>query len=281
MNTTDKTLAPMAAENGMLVSLDGGETFVPATQGVRIVYKVFVPGEDDPGELHLNATNEGIISDLWVSRDEHLDHNLATSSEMLDDVVARLVDDPVYLTDQAEVIQQADDAPLSPRVLIVVEGGVADYVTDEGVDVTVFDWDNHNDDPEGTDGVPAHFADLAEPLKIPVEGIASAPPPAADDPVSVLVCQVTVTGVPSSEEDVSIPGAYDFEVKLSRAVRPSTLTEAEQSEIAKEILDSFHEHFGINVLDDFTITVTLANGQEVAEGESPTVDLVENVSYLG
>ena len=57
MNTTAETLVPMAAEKSMLVSLDGGETFVPATQGVRIVYKVFVPGEDDPGELHLNATS--------------------------------------------------------------------------------------------------------------------------------------------------------------------------------------------------------------------------------
>ena len=81
---------------GMLVSLDGGQTFVPVTDGVRIIYKnVAVPGEDEPGELHLNATSEGLISDLWVSRDEHLDHNLGTSSQMVDDLVDRLVDDPV------------------------------------------------------------------------------------------------------------------------------------------------------------------------------------------
>lgn len=85
------------AENAeMLVSLDGGQTFVPVTNGVRIIYKkVAVPGEDESGELHLNATSEGLISDLWVSRDEHLDHNLGTSVQMVDDLVERLVDDPV------------------------------------------------------------------------------------------------------------------------------------------------------------------------------------------
>ena len=71
------------------------------------------------------------------------------------------------------------------------------------------------------------------------------------------------------------------QVKLSREVRPSTLTEAEQSEIAEKVLDCFHEQFGIDVLDDFTIIVTMANGLQVTQGESPTVDLVDHVSYLG
>lgn len=99
----DGKYAPSAAkardiskEIQMLVSLDGGQTFVPVTDGVRICYKnVNVPGEDEAGELHLNATTEGLISDLWVSREEHLDHNLGTSSEMVDDLIERLVDDPV------------------------------------------------------------------------------------------------------------------------------------------------------------------------------------------
>lgn len=56
-----------------------------------------------------------------------------------------------------------------PRVLVVVSGGVADPVYDEGVEVVVFDWDNCKADPEDTGGVPGHFADLAEPLDIPVE----------------------------------------------------------------------------------------------------------------
>lgn len=79
----------------LMISLDGGETFAPAPSGARIIYKkVIVPGEDSHGELHLNATPEGLITDLWVSREEHLDHNLGTSSEFIEDCVARLVDDP-------------------------------------------------------------------------------------------------------------------------------------------------------------------------------------------
>lgn len=56
----------------------------------------------------------------------------------------------------------------APRVLIIVSGGVADYVADPGVDVEIFDWDNYNDDPKWTGKVPAHFADLAG--GCPVEG---------------------------------------------------------------------------------------------------------------
>lgn len=56
-----------------------------------------------------------------------------------------------------------------PRVLIIVSGGVADYVADEGVEVEGFDWDNYNSDPEYTLLPPAHFKDLAEPCGIPVE----------------------------------------------------------------------------------------------------------------
>lgn len=57
----------------------------------------------------------------------------------------------------------------TPRVLVVVSGGIADPVYDSGVDVEVFDWDNYNDaDYKDKTGVPAHFADLAEPVDIPV-----------------------------------------------------------------------------------------------------------------
>ncbi len=64
--------------------------------------------------------------------------------------------------------QAAATAASEPRVLVVVSGGVADPVCDAGVDVEVFDWDNYNADPEGTGGVPSHFADLAEGRGIPV-----------------------------------------------------------------------------------------------------------------
>ncbi len=57
----------------------------------------------------------------------------------------------------------------TPRVLVVVSGGIADPIYDDGVDVEVFDWDNYKDDPEGTGGVSSHFADLAKLCDIPVE----------------------------------------------------------------------------------------------------------------
>lgn len=47
--------------------------------------------ENGPTELHLNATHEGLISDLFTSRDEHLDHNIGTDSQLVSDIVGRLV----------------------------------------------------------------------------------------------------------------------------------------------------------------------------------------------
>lgn len=76
----------------LLVSLDGGQTYQPAPSGVRLIYRdVEVDDENGPTELHLNATHEGLISDLFTSRDEHLDHNIGTDSQLVSDIVGRLV----------------------------------------------------------------------------------------------------------------------------------------------------------------------------------------------
>lgn len=86
--------APKAAESNMLVSLDGGATYRTAPNGVRIIYdKVDVIGEDEPGQVHINANSEGIITDVWVSREEHLDHNIGTSSNTLEGIVSDLVEE--------------------------------------------------------------------------------------------------------------------------------------------------------------------------------------------
>lgn len=77
---------------GIEVSLDGGVTWLPAPGGVRIVYKdVMIDGEDGRGEVHMNATPEGLITDIWTTRDEPLDHNIGTEAVMIDDIVSRLV----------------------------------------------------------------------------------------------------------------------------------------------------------------------------------------------
>jgi hypothetical protein len=74
------------------VSTDGGKSFQDAKSGVRIIYgNVLIPGEDGSGELHINVTHEGLIADVWATREEPLDHNIGTSSELVDDIVDRLV----------------------------------------------------------------------------------------------------------------------------------------------------------------------------------------------
>ncbi len=74
-------------------SLDGGITFQEAKQGLRIVYEhIHVPGEDQPGEVHLNVAAEGVITDVWVTREEYLDHNIGTRAELLDDLVGDLIE---------------------------------------------------------------------------------------------------------------------------------------------------------------------------------------------
>lgn len=93
----------------------------------------------------------------------------------LADAAATLEDSRNGDEGDVEAAQQSLDmdihAPMvatTPRVLVVVSGGVADPVYDEGVDVEVFDWDNYKADPVGTGPVPAHFKDLADPLDVPV-----------------------------------------------------------------------------------------------------------------
>jgi hypothetical protein len=77
----------------MIVSLDGGETWVEAPQGVRVTYNdVDIPGEDEQGSLCFNFTEEGQITDVWVGRGDD-DHNIGTSSEMVEEIVERLVEE--------------------------------------------------------------------------------------------------------------------------------------------------------------------------------------------
>lgn len=72
----------------------------------------------------------------------------------------------------AELVTSVDiSAPViqaKPRVLVTVSGGIADYVSDPGVEVEIFDRDNHDpENPADTDLVSAHFADLAAPIDVP------------------------------------------------------------------------------------------------------------------
>lgn len=98
--------------------------------------------------------------------------------------------------------------------------------------------------------------------------------------VEVFSCDVQVTGTPSEEADANIPGEYSFAVKLARPVALQALTQQEQWEIARKVLDCFHQKIGIEFLDDFQIDVVLPGGQLIHEEESIDTGLVRDVEYL-
>ncbi|WP_157497418.1 hypothetical protein [Diaphorobacter sp. J5-51] len=72
--------------------------------------------------------------------------------------------------DRAICVNISAPKALQARCLVVVSGGVADYICDGDVDVEVFDWDNYKDDPENTPLPPSHFADLSVAVDVPVNG---------------------------------------------------------------------------------------------------------------
>lgn len=70
----------------LLVSLDGGVTYVPAVNGVRLIYSGVELDDDREGQLQINMTHEGMITDVYEG-----DENLATDSAMYQDIVDRLI----------------------------------------------------------------------------------------------------------------------------------------------------------------------------------------------
>ena len=75
----------------MNVSLNGGATFQPALSGVRIVYEaVPLSGEDGQAQLHLTASLEGLVSDLWATDGAQASHIVGTRADDLDSLVSAL-----------------------------------------------------------------------------------------------------------------------------------------------------------------------------------------------
>lgn len=120
----------------------------------------------DIPEAHIEALKESAWERIVQMSDEGY-----TSGE-LSDFIRVSEDDPeegVHYRGWWDLNLISAEPVVTPRVLVVVNGGIADPVCDEGVDVEVFDWDNYRDDPEGAGPVPSHFRDLAEPIDVPVE----------------------------------------------------------------------------------------------------------------
>lgn len=70
----------------LLVSLDGGETYAPAVNGVRLIYSGIELENRQQGQLQLNMTHEGMIADVYDGED-----SLATDSVMYQEIVDRLM----------------------------------------------------------------------------------------------------------------------------------------------------------------------------------------------
>lgn len=58
----------------------------------------------------------------------------------------------------------------TPKVLVVVNDGVASCVSEGAVLVAIFDWDDYKYDPQATGRVSAKFAELARLAQVPCEG---------------------------------------------------------------------------------------------------------------
>jgi len=79
----------------MKYSIDGGITFLPAPEGIRLVIEATASTEvsdEEPVELHLTVTGEGVIKDVYASREESLDTCLGTEAEQFDDLVCALIE---------------------------------------------------------------------------------------------------------------------------------------------------------------------------------------------
>lgn len=103
-------------------------------------------------------------------------------------------------------------------------------------------------------------------------------------PTTKLDCYVQVSGDASDDEDEGVQGFYLIEVTLNRPVDVEQLTPSEKSEIAKAVLDAFHNKQGIEVLDDFEITVHLPDGSEIEDEEedgAKSSSLVAHATHYG
>jgi hypothetical protein len=78
-----------ASECAMQVSLDGGVTYAPAINGVRVIYEGLPRPDSDEenGQLHVNLTDEGVIYDVWTP---DAGESLGTSAQEAADIAFEL-----------------------------------------------------------------------------------------------------------------------------------------------------------------------------------------------
>lgn len=95
-------------------------------------------------------------------------------------------------------------------------------------------------------------------------------------------CYVLVTGEATDDEDEGVQGVHQIEVKLSAPVALTALSEADETVIAKAVLDEFHNRQGIEELDAFEITPYLETGRTICEEDiPPPTDISASATYHG
>lgn len=97
--------------------------------------------------------------------------------------------------------------------------------------------------------------------------------------MGLVNCYIHVEGEASNDEDEGVQGVYLVQVK-SPLFGEGALPADHEGAVAGLVLDEFHDHQGIEVLDDFTIDVYLEGGRSIVEGEKPEY-LECHVDYCG
>lgn len=93
-----------------------------------------------------------------------------------------------------------------------------------------------------------------------------------------IKCIVTVTGEASSPEDDNVPGVYEIEVHSEDVLDLDNLDDITKSEIATRVKDEFHDHIGIDNLDDFVIELKLENGVILEEEDEASVEYSNKIT---
>lgn len=90
--TVGQTGQRQPAPDRLQVSLDGGRTYHPAQQGVRILYEG-MPGHEqgEQRNLHVHATGEGLIFDVW-QQDLEDSRNVGTRSQTAQELIDSLIE---------------------------------------------------------------------------------------------------------------------------------------------------------------------------------------------
>ncbi len=99
----------------------------------------------------------------------------------------------------------------------------------------------------------------------------------APRPQRVSTCYVVVTGENSHVDDEGLVGVYGFTLSPLGIALDSGVASA----VAKAVLDSFHDNQGIKVLDDFTVTVVLADGSTLVEEQQDPLEIAVAAGYWG